>query len=510
MLFFLAIAIAIGVSLFMIKRNKCELDEGCNDKLVESEYPPGPPPFPLVGNFPQIDLAQPHKTMNEWKERYGEVFTVYLPKPVVVLAGARALHEALVQKGEHFTGRPTTYLYTLFTRHSPDGDGIILCRGPRWQAQRRIALRAFRGFGMGKKEMEARIMHHARIMIKRTSAQIKKNNNGLITDLHYALAYCFGNIIHDLVMGTRFEHDDGDFFRFKRMLDHTLEGVASVEMLLVNSFPWMRHILPRFRRYVSEGFALQNFFKNEIERHAKALKEGEIADNFIDFYLKAMKEEKQPYLNEWSCAINSGDLWTGGLETVVTTIRWAIIYFIHYPAVQKKIQAELDTVVGRRPLTLADRQHTPYFHAAMDEIQRIVNVLPWHIPHTCDKEVSVCGVLIPKDSIIMPQPGAVFFDPKIFPDPYTLRPERFLDKTGNYKPHPDLNAFGLGKRACPGEALARVELYLVLGSMLQDLEFRADPRLGMPSLERCTGMTAVPNPTLYMVVQRFERLLFEE
>lgn len=85
--------------------------------------------------------------------------------------------------------------------------------------------------------------------------------------------------------------------------------------------------------------------------------------------------------------MNAGDLWTGGLETVVTTLRWALIYFVHYPRVQKRVQAELDAVVGRRPLSLADRPNTPYFRATLDELQRLVNVLPWHIPHTAEKEV---------------------------------------------------------------------------------------------------------------------------
>ncbi|CAD5227486.1 unnamed protein product [Bursaphelenchus okinawaensis] len=75
---------------------------------------------------------------------------------------------------------------------------------------------------------------------------------------------------------------------------------------------------------------------------------------------------------------------------------------------------------------------------------------------------------------------------------------------------PKNHPFGIGKRVCPGEALARMELYLVLGSIIQDLELRVDLRPGKPSLERCPGMTSVPKPTSYMIVQRHEKLLCEE
>lgn len=43
-------------------------------------------------------------------------------------------------------------------------------------------------------------------------------------------------------------------------------------------------------------------------------------------------------------ALNSGDLWTGGMETTVTTLRWAIIYLIHNPDIQKLVHNEIDKV----------------------------------------------------------------------------------------------------------------------------------------------------------------------
>lgn len=66
-----------------------------------------------------------------------------------------------------------SYLYTMFTNH-PDGDGIILCQGSRWQAQRRFALRAFRTFGMGKKQMEGRIFSHLKLLLEQVSREIKR------------------------------------------------------------------------------------------------------------------------------------------------------------------------------------------------------------------------------------------------------------------------------------------------------------------------------------------------
>lgn len=82
----------------------------------------------------------------------------------------------LLVLGDSFAGRPMSYLYTVFTNNQVSGDGIILCQGPRWQAQRRFALRAFRTFGMGKRVMETRIFDHFKLMMDRISRNIKIGN----------------------------------------------------------------------------------------------------------------------------------------------------------------------------------------------------------------------------------------------------------------------------------------------------------------------------------------------
>lgn len=80
-------------------------------------------------------------------------------------------------------------------------------------------------------------------------------------------------------------------------------------------------------------------------------------------------------------------MWTGGLETVVTTLTWAIIYLIRYPRVQQLLHAELDSQLKGEVFKMTDRRNLPYLKATIDELQRIVNVLPWHIPHAIDSDV---------------------------------------------------------------------------------------------------------------------------
>lgn len=94
----------------------------------------------------------------------------------------------------------------------------------------------------------------------------------------------------------------------------------------------------------------------------------------------------------------------------------------------------------------------------------------------------------------MPQFGVVHFDSHIFSDPHEFRPERFLDANGEVRRIDEFNPFGIGKRACLGENLARMELFLIFTTMMQHFRFDACDRSSPPSLTPIVGMTSVPKP----------------
>lgn len=66
--------------------------------------------------------------------------------------------------------------------------------------------------------------------------------------------------------------------------------IHSFQLLLVDTFPIVRFFLPSYYRYVKGGFALQQFFLEEIERHERQLDVTAEPTNFMDAYLKDMYE----------------------------------------------------------------------------------------------------------------------------------------------------------------------------------------------------------------------------
>ena len=78
--------------------------------------PPGPTPFPVVGNLPQLLLAQRrsplmYRAFDEWRAQYGDMFRLSLgSKPMVIIMGKDLVRDLLVKKGQSFVNRPGFYL----------------------------------------------------------------------------------------------------------------------------------------------------------------------------------------------------------------------------------------------------------------------------------------------------------------------------------------------------------------------------------------------------------------
>lgn len=153
-----------------------------------------------------------------------------------------------------------------------------------------------------------------------------------------------------------------------------------------------------------------------------------------------------------------------------------------------RLQVELDRVIGdeHRLICWADRLALPYTSAVINEILRVGNVVAQDFPHRMMKDTPVDGWTLRRGQPIVAQISVVLMDPEIFPDPKSFRPERFLDESGSLRKSEELIPFGLGKRQCLGESLARMELFLFFANIFN--RYQISPGRQMPSLKREMGI----------------------
>lgn len=93
------------------------------------------------------------------------------------------------------------------------------------------------------------------------------------------------------------------------------------------------------------------------------------------------------------------------------------------------------------------------------------------------RDTSLNGFYIPKGRCVFVNQWQINHDQKLWDDPSVFRPERFLtaDGTINKALGEKVILFGLGKRKCIGETIARLEVFLFLAILLQQVEFRVTP-----------------------------------
>ncbi|XP_072346085.1 cytochrome P450 2C3-like [Scyliorhinus torazame] len=465
----------------------------------EGRLPPGPSALPILGNLFQVDRRAPNKSLMKLGEQYGPVFTIWLGScPAVVLCGHEAVAEALIERGHDFSGR-----YVLpVSRTLANGLGIAFSNGERWKQLRRFTLCTLKNFGMGKKSVEQRNLEEAQFLV--TAIRNKKDTS---LSPNFLLRCASSNIICSLVFGDRFDYEDKRFLTLTEMISENMRVLSGPWIQLYNSFPTILDFLPGPHKKLFQNTAdLQNFIKQMIQSHKESLQK-DVPRDFIDCFLIKMEEEQQKHDSEFihmNLLRTIMDLFFAGTETISTTLQWAIQILAKYPQVQEKIHREIDEVVGscRRP-TVEDRAKMPYTDAVIHEVQRYIDLVPMSLPHMVTRDVEFRGYLIPKGTCVVPLLSSVLKGTSQWETPEEFNPNHFLDENGHFKKSESFMAFSAGKRICPGESLARMELFLFLTTLLQSFVFK--PVIDHKEIDispAISGLVVVPNDYEFYFISR--------
>ncbi|KAF7707686.1 hypothetical protein HF521_018904 [Silurus meridionalis] len=140
----------------------------------------------------------------------------------------------------------------------------------------------------------------------------------------------------------------------------------------------------------------------------------------------------------------------------------------------EKCQQEIDEVLqGKACISFEDRHDMPYTQAVIHECQRIANTVPLSVFHSTTRDTELMGYSIPKGTIIIPNLSSVLRQFE--------KPEAFIP-------------FSAGPRMCLGEGLARMELFLILVTLLRRFQFIWPEDAGEPDFTPVFGITLAPRP----------------
>ncbi|XP_044160073.1 cytochrome P450 2K6-like isoform X2 [Bufo gargarizans] len=424
-------------------------------------------------------------------EKYGEIYTLHVgPRKIVVLSGYKAVKEALVTRAEDFGERANTPIFDLaFNRH-----GVIFSNGELWKSMRRFTLSTLRDFGMGKKSIEAKIQDEVIAL-----TESFKSHNGTQFNPHLLVNSAVSNVICSIIFGNRFEYGDPTFGKLIRLLDENAKLFGTRKVVLYNYYPFIGSLLGLHNKIKQNIQNLKDFILNFVKKRRVEFSANDIT-GYIDAYLMKQEQEStktETYFDEKNLIYTVMDLFGAGTETTSTTIRWGILLMMKYPEIQKRVQDEIKTHLkpGQLP-TVEDRKKMPYTDAVIHELQRFGNIVPLNLSHTTPTDVYFRGYCIPKGTEVIPLLTSVLYDKTQWKTPYQFNPNHFLDKDGKFVRNDAFMPFSAGRRACAGESLAKMELFLFFTGLLQAFTFYPPPGVSREDLSLVPGIgfTLVPTP----------------
>ncbi|KAG8505795.1 Steroid 21-hydroxylase [Galemys pyrenaicus] len=396
---------------------------------------------PLVPGF--LHLWQPDLPIYllTLTQKLGPVYRLRLGlQDVVVLNSKSSIEEAMVKKREDFAGRPQNPSYKLMPHHSEDlalGDYSLL-----WKAHKKLTHSALQ-LAM-RSSAESLVEQLTQEFCERMRAQA---GAPVAIQKEFSLLTC--NIICYLTFGDKFFPSPG-LWRLKQAMKNR-----------------------------------DRLVEKQMKQHKESLVAGPWRD-LMDYMLQGVgekQEEKGPrHLHEGHVHMSVVNLFIGGTETTAITLSWAVAFLLHHPEIQQRLQEEVDRELGPSAsgswVPYKDRARLPLLNATIAEVLRLRPVVPLALPHRATRPSSILGYDIPEGTVIIPNLQGAHLDETVWEQPHEFRPDRFLD------PHasPNSLAFGRGSRVCLGESLARLELYVILGKLVQAFTL-LPPKGTLPSLQ---------------------------
>ncbi|KAK3603399.1 hypothetical protein CHS0354_009380 [Potamilus streckersoni] len=442
-----------------------------------SRIPAVKPRWPLFGNALFFDLTKTHLVLTELSQKYGPVFRIKLyGDEIVVLNDYKSIYTALVANGNEVAGRPSMYR----TEHADRNRNSIVWQTytPKLKMLRKEVHKSLRMFGDGLNSLEDKCLPEVEALIVRI-----RDTDGHPFDPWDYIYDTTCNVMLLLLLGVRFSYTGDELNRLKeisRLFNHTFGSGSGSRLDMI---PWLHILRNQDFSVLKTALNLRNSFWEDKIKDLPRKNDSVVTD------LLRLTEDPDLDVTETTVKETFTNLILAGTDTTATAMTCLLLILIHLPEVQDRLQAELDTVVGReRTPCLADRAAMPYLEACLLELLRYISHVPLAVPHSTISDTFIEGQKITADTTIYINLWAMHHDESFWNDPWVFRPERFLDKHGSILPPQHerrrrVLAFGAGRRVCIGEVLAKNRLFLFVSAILQKFRFEAADIPSLPDMD---------------------------
>ncbi|MGW0867250.1 cytochrome P450 [Streptomyces sp. NPDC002611] len=443
-----------------------------------------PPPIPrAAGSFPFIGHTLKMRdnlgfidSLRETREPLVEIVLQPGTRTIVVQDPA-LIHQMLKALGPSLDkGRLYDKLGQLL------GDSVVTATGRNHVRKRRQLQPAF---------AHTEISRYVDIMRAEVTATVAGWEPGRTLDVREAMV----GLSLDMLAKTVFAGslDDRVFRRLRSDLSVVLNDVG-VRIMLPD---WAERLpLPFNRRFDRARAGVRATINTAVDELQAS---GHDTGDMLSMLLRAIDEETGEPLTGHQICSEILTLAVAGTETTASVLSWALYELARHPDVEARVLAELDEVLGERPVAFDDVLRLPYLNRVITETLRLHHP-GWLVTRRTTEETRLGEWTLPAGTELAYCQHALHRDPERFPDPNTFAPDRWTDPAQEPPPGAFL-PFGDGKHKCMGDRLALTEMVTALATMLRSVRLElAEGQV----IHQVARLTVRPH-TLRMTVHRRNR-----
>ncbi|KAG0624183.1 hypothetical protein M758_3G229800 [Ceratodon purpureus] len=452
------------------------------------KLPPSPPAYPIFGHLHLLGTL-PHQSMAHLAEKYGEIYSLRLGSVPAIVVTTPSMAREFLQTHDKIWASRTVRIKSAFY-FSYNYSGIAFAPyTPVWRNLRKICmLEIFTQRRMeasqGVREVEMRYM---------IRSVLNDAHQGQPVDFKLKLNALTANVVARIVLNKRFTgcvdstaEEEAEAHEFMEIIEELF--ILQGTFMIGDYLPWLRplDLGGTERRMKVLRARLDAFLDKILHEHEEKRDNGHIAEedkDIIDVLLNEMykqdtNEAKRIDMNNVKSTILN--MFAGGTDTSTVTMEWAMSELLRHPQCMKKLQAELDAMIGKdRLVRESDIPNLPYLQAVIKETFRLHPVGPLLVPHESTDDCEVAGYRIPAGTRLYVNIWAIGRNPNAWDRPLEFDPERFMSG-------PDVNIdikgqdfrllpFGSGRRGCPGIPLGMLIVQCTMATLIHAFDWSLPP-----------------------------------
>ncbi len=418
---------------------------------------PGPQELPIVGGLMSF-ADDPLTHLRTLAEHHGPMVRFsFLGRRFLLVSDPDLVREVLVEQADIFQkSQRDVHILSKFL-----GKGLLTNAGDSHKRQRKLAQPAFHA---------RRIQAYADTMVAYTAAML----DGWSTGERRDLAEEMRQLTLYIVAKTLFDADRQQMAGFVADVGaamHDLQAISDAEFNEIVPLPdWLP--IPRNGRRRRASATLDATIRQVVDRRRAQAIDGQPPDkgDLLSMLMLAHDEEGQA-MDAQQLRDELVTIFVAGHETTSNALSWTWYLLMQHPAVEQRLHAEVDAVLGGRLPGLADLPQLPYTLRVLKEGMRLYPpawVLNAREPR---QATELGGYTIPAGTQLFVSPYVMHRQARFFPAPDEFQPDRWTDAFEAALPRYAYLPFGGGPRICIGNSFAMMEAQLILATMAARYRF---------------------------------------